>query len=59
MELKLQKLEQRLVKYHFIAQENVRIIIDDEFDFIEECLQNTQMSIEDIAKALIDIYMVA
>ncbi|WP_345979229.1 hypothetical protein [Sulfurimonas sp. HSL3-2] len=59
MELKLQKLEQRLVKYHFIAQDNVRIIIEDEFDFIEECLQNTQMSIEDIAKALIDIYMVA
>lgn len=59
MELKLQKLEERLVKYHFIAQDNVRIIIEDEFDFIEECLQNTQMSIEDIAKALIDIYMVA
>ena len=59
MELKLQKLEQRLVKYHFIAQDNVRIIIEDEFDFIEECLQNSQMSIEDIAKALIDIYMVA
>lgn len=59
MELKLQKLEQRLVKYHFIAQDNVRIIIDDEFDFIEECLQTTQMSIEDVAKALIDIYMVA
>lgn len=59
MELKLQKLEQRLVKYHFIAQDNVRIIIEDEFDFIEECLQNTQMNIEDIAKALIDIYMVA
>lgn len=59
MELKLQKLQQRLVKYHFIVQDNVSIIIDEEFDFIEDCLQNTQMSIEEIAKELIDIYMVA
>lgn len=59
MELKLQKLQQRLVKYHFIVQDNVSIIIDEEFDSIEDCLQNTQMSIEEIAKELIDIYMVA
>ncbi|WP_345992047.1 hypothetical protein [Sulfurimonas sp. HSL-1716] len=59
MELKIQKLQQRLVKYYFIAQENVCIIIDEEYDFIENCFTDANMNVEDVAKALIDIYMVA
>ncbi|MBU0631589.1 hypothetical protein KKA17_03000 [bacterium] len=59
MELKIQKLEQRLVKYHFIVQDNAQIIIHEEYDFIEDCFTNLHLSVEDVAKALIDIYMVA
>lgn len=58
MELMLQQLKQRLTKYHFVDVANVDLIIDEEFEFIEECF-NTSISIEDVAKALIDIYMVA
>ena len=58
MELRIQKLEKRLVKYHFIAKENASIIIDEEYDFIENCF-NSQMSIEDVARELIAIFMVA
>lgn len=58
MELKIEKLERRLVKQYFIAKDNARIIIEDEYDFIEECF-NASMSVEEIAKELIAIYMVA
>ena len=58
MEVKIQQLEQRLVKHYFIAVQNAHIIIEDEFYFIEECF-NASMSVEEVAKALINIYMVA
>ena len=58
MELKIQQIQQRLVKRYFIAKENVAIIVDEEYEFIEECF-NAQMSVEKIAQELIDIYMVA
>ncbi len=58
MELKIQQVQQRLVKRYFIAKENVSIIIDEEYEFIEECL-HAQMSVEEIAQELINIYMVA
>jgi hypothetical protein len=58
MELKIQQIQQRLVKRYFIAKENVAIIVDEEYEFIEECF-NAQMSVEEIAQELINIYMVA
>ena len=58
MELKIQQVQQRLVKRYFIAKENVSIIIDEEYEFIEECL-HAQMSVEEVAQELINIYMVA
>jgi hypothetical protein len=58
MELKIQQVQKYLVKHYFIAQENAAIIVDEEYEFIEECL-HSQLSIEKIAQELIDIYMVA
>lgn len=58
MELKIQQLQKRLIKYYFIANENAAIIIDEEYEFIEECF-HLQMCIEEIAQELVDIFMVA
>jgi hypothetical protein len=58
MELKIQQVQQRLIKRYFIVNENASIIIDEEYEFIEECL-HAQMSVEEVAQELINIYMVA
>ena len=58
MELYIQQLEKYLIKNYFIVQANASIIIEDEYEFIEECF-NAQMSVANVAKALTEIYMVA
>ena len=58
MELRIQQVQRRLVKHYFIANENAAIIVEDEYEFIEECF-HIQMSVEEIAQELIDIFMVA
>lgn len=58
MELYIQQLEKYLVKNYFIVKANASIIVEDEYEFIEECF-NAQMSIANVAKELIEIYMVA
>jgi pyoverdine/dityrosine biosynthesis protein Dit1 len=58
MELYLHQLEKYLIKNYFIVKDNVSILVEDEFEFIEECF-NAQISVAIVAKELIDIYMVA
>ena len=59
MDLKIDQLQRRLIKYYFIVPANTTIIIEGEIDFIEDCFNNTEMSIDEVAKELISIYMVA
>jgi hypothetical protein len=58
MELYTQQLEKYLKKNYFITTQHASGIIEDEYEFIEEC-HNAQMSIAKLAQELIEIYMVA
>jgi hypothetical protein len=58
MEEQTAKLINYLVKYHFIDNDNAVLMVEDEFSFIEESFYEN-LEIKTIAKALIDIYMVA
>jgi len=48
-----------LVKQFSMTQDNAMIIVNDEWEYIEEQMLGDTMSIAQLAKELVDIYMVA
>lgn len=53
------KIIDRLIKYYGINQEDARVVVSDEWDYIEqEFIKNTTTP-DEIAKELISLYMVA
>lgn len=59
MDETISELANHLTRYYFLSKADASLMIDDEFVFVEKCLDAPNVKIEDIAKALIDIYMVA
>ncbi|MDD5372451.1 MAG: hypothetical protein PHO62_03370 [Sulfurimonas sp.] len=53
------KIINRLSKYYNINKDDARAIVEDEWDYIEQEFVSQDSSVEDIAKELISIYMVA
>ena len=52
-------LEKYIMNHYFINRFNARIMIEDEYEYIEEYMVNPEGTIEHIAKELIEIYMAA
>ncbi len=52
-------LEKYIMNRYFINRLNTRIMIEDEYEYIEEYMIKPEGTIEDIAKELIEIYMAA
>lgn len=47
-----------LIKYYNITQEEAEVIVNDEWEYIEEFF-NDSLTPKDVAKKLVNIYMVA
>ncbi|MEA3521957.1 MAG: hypothetical protein U9R50_03205 [Campylobacterota bacterium] len=52
-------LEKYIMNRYFINRINVNIMIEDEWEYIEEYMTNPEGTIEHIAQELIEIYMAA
>ncbi|MEA1920583.1 MAG: hypothetical protein U9N52_12130 [Campylobacterota bacterium] len=52
-------LEKYIIRRYAINSYNISIMIEDEWDYIEEQMHNPDGSIEHIAKELVDMYMAA
>lgn len=53
------KIINHLSKYYNINRDDARAIVEDEWYYIEQEFVSQDSSVEDIAKELISIYMVA
>ncbi len=53
------KIISRLTKYYGINEEDARMIVSDEWDYIEQEFIKHETDPQEIAKELISLYMVA
>ncbi len=53
------KLEKYLIHHYALNHINATIMIEDEWEYIEEYLLQDDISLEYIAQELVDIYMAA
>ncbi len=55
----IQTLAEYLVKHHFMNLQNAMIIVEDEWEYIEDMMLRDDVSMETMAQELLEIYMVA
>lgn len=53
------KIIDRLIKYYGINEDDARLIVCDEWDYIEQEFIKQELTAQEIAKELISLYMVA
>lgn len=49
----------RLVKYYAINKDDAKLLVSDEWDYIEQEFIKNEITPQEIAKELISLYMVA
>lgn len=51
-------LSDYLMKHYSLKHDTVMLMIEDEYDYIEDVMYNDTPHIKDLAQNLVDIYMV-